>query len=1519
MFSLHHDKGGSSEDDGTDGMDATFNCYEPGQHHPASNFFITLFGVCLSPLMLLMEVAPHGSLNDLLIDHHPELSRPYLAAVACEVTAGMHALHSAGIVCRDIKAGNILVFSKGLRDDVHVKLTDFGTAVLVPQSGIVKVIGTRNYQAPETQLENVRPRYSYAVDVFAFGLFLYELLTGKKAFGDVITGPIMAAIRAGKRPNVNDASYGSRLLTSAATSCWQAKVNARPTSTSLHRHLTQPESLLAIDYIQFDIETSVRHVMVVPPPVADFGRSQYLLTVFRDSRPSTVIRMEPIHGTHSQDILHSSFPDIESQQLPPQELVLEGAKVISVCLSQLSHRLWIGTEKKRIFVINYSSKELVRDDSTITVPAKPLTMVAGVSRVFVGLEDGYVLAFPRDRSQAFQSRSRDCRAKKLADCAVVSIVSVYDSRLWCLSLDGDVHVLMVGRRVEREHVIRAADKWQGAKGLAIVHAASLKQVWVVFRDSFKLACWPDDLTQGARLNNDDEVEDDSPLLVADMQRDWEAVVKEAMPLVAPNFQYHLDKKVIRPRSVVIQEGVMWIGTSAGIALLYELFSPPRQTARTGMSFRRRHRDEAQQESEPSNAEQRNHTDNSTYRPKFIGWLYMHDGPNSLLTSAYVNSAGFSRQVVISGGTGSPLFNRNGCHSLNWDKKKKKKKMHATLDRSRGFFTASQRTHRSSSSSSNDNNFGADDQDGIFDIAHSTPRMEFSQPAMPVSVNPAESFVNDSSVAAGPQWSLRQRTPPLSTFGGQSNRPLSPVMWSTYSPGPQDGVESPSYLESPPVTGAVARAFDPNRSSLAGPFGSSISAPYGDGLGQFDIEPIDTSDAMPKAEDYADDVIEGVVIPGLPGSGGMVLPESDRPCEQVSSSSAQASNTTLQAARAATSAVKGDTGAANGARDVDCPDGVAFIDNYYATASRRSTGEKPSVQIGEVTLHQSAARCDVATSPAPLPANVEEDNSPPAESAENGSEPITPSEMSVPGQAAAFVDDALPSIMDGIRDSTAPTASDHSQHNQVSSSSTAPQPSTLDKEPSERNGHVVQTPGNQAAGRRPTLSAIGPCSAFSEETERQNKTTSEEHPNLPAMSQDTAEGVVQDGGALTDRVSLPASERGSPVSSDVQPAASTSPPEADNQLEGTIPSAVAATGRELDQAGSTTDVCVAAANGTDHADSPADQAADDSNTLQLPHHAGMESTVELRTVVAKALAAGLSNDGEGATHDIHPSSTQYRSHTRRSTGLRLVTDASDANDTRSFGSQDGMSTSPRGRFTRRHSSNSNVTVPPGGRSMHRGSAGLQIAESNVRQSSEMASSDQCTYYVPLSPVDAKEALAGGADTTTENTADNDVEEEAINRSQGKECESVVSTEVCDFVILNTDPNFRSDGIAERDQDGISGTIRFGIKPKAGKRRVKPLLMTSIDSATEEESGEDELDTSSAEQTEVEASQGGASDSQPIESLKSTSVVTEGDFVLLQQLQPCVLFWESCSADELRMLFSTSRRCREPFSGSASWRS
>jgi serine/threonine-protein kinase len=128
---------------------------------------------------LVMELVLGEPMSDLL-EREPVVPIPRLLPILSQAARGLHAAHSAGVVHRDVKPGNILLDRSG-----GVKLTDFGVSLAanqVPMTATGMVMGTAQYLSPEQAIGKPATPSS---DVYALGIVAYESLAGKRPF----TGP----------------------------------------------------------------------------------------------------------------------------------------------------------------------------------------------------------------------------------------------------------------------------------------------------------------------------------------------------------------------------------------------------------------------------------------------------------------------------------------------------------------------------------------------------------------------------------------------------------------------------------------------------------------------------------------------------------------------------------------------------------------------------------------------------------------------------------------------------------------------------------------------------------------------------------------------------------------------------------------------------------------------------------------------------------------------------------------------------------------------------------------------------------------------------------------------------------------------------------------------------------------------------------------------------------------------------------------------------------------------------------
>lgn len=151
---------------------------------------LSLFGYSLSNFndepfpTMITEFMPKGSLDKILESQRHSLAphdftptKKYIILLG--ISIGMKYLHSRGIIHRDLKPANIL-----LNDELYPRICDFGCSFISDKQlteTLIKSeeVGTPMYMAPEIFSDEP---YSYKVDVYAFSMLAYEIITGEIPF-----------------------------------------------------------------------------------------------------------------------------------------------------------------------------------------------------------------------------------------------------------------------------------------------------------------------------------------------------------------------------------------------------------------------------------------------------------------------------------------------------------------------------------------------------------------------------------------------------------------------------------------------------------------------------------------------------------------------------------------------------------------------------------------------------------------------------------------------------------------------------------------------------------------------------------------------------------------------------------------------------------------------------------------------------------------------------------------------------------------------------------------------------------------------------------------------------------------------------------------------------------------------------------------------------------------------------------------------------------------------------------------
>jgi serine/threonine protein kinase len=124
---------------------------------------------------VIMEYVSGPSLTSILAEHPGGLPPDQVRAWLKGLVAGVSYLHDHGIVHRDLKPANLFL------EEGVVKIGDYGLSKSIAHSndaGLSENVGTCYYMAPEIS----RGKYHKPIDIYAIGIILYEMLTGRVPF-----------------------------------------------------------------------------------------------------------------------------------------------------------------------------------------------------------------------------------------------------------------------------------------------------------------------------------------------------------------------------------------------------------------------------------------------------------------------------------------------------------------------------------------------------------------------------------------------------------------------------------------------------------------------------------------------------------------------------------------------------------------------------------------------------------------------------------------------------------------------------------------------------------------------------------------------------------------------------------------------------------------------------------------------------------------------------------------------------------------------------------------------------------------------------------------------------------------------------------------------------------------------------------------------------------------------------------------------------------------------------------------
>ena len=291
-------------------------------------------------LYIVMEYVDGKNLGEIVRNGPIEISRAL--RMAAQIAEGLTAAHRAGVIHRDVKPENIMVVGR----EEEIKLMDFGISRLRDTEGASRltrlgtIIGTPAYMAPE-QIEG--GEVSEKTDIYAFGIVLYEMLSGAVPFRAPTPGAILikhlqetaVPLRKIRReiPALverivtqaleKDAQRRQSSMQEMVDALKDAQRRAEITRTSATRSLTEPLARLGLSFgsaaarfkgifgkpaaatpAKVGDETGQSHAVPSAAPVAPVLQSQ---TTLHSEETATVPQTALVTGTDLEDKPHPSL------------------------------------------------------------------------------------------------------------------------------------------------------------------------------------------------------------------------------------------------------------------------------------------------------------------------------------------------------------------------------------------------------------------------------------------------------------------------------------------------------------------------------------------------------------------------------------------------------------------------------------------------------------------------------------------------------------------------------------------------------------------------------------------------------------------------------------------------------------------------------------------------------------------------------------------------------------------------------------------------------------------------------------------------------------------------------------------------------------------------------------------------------------------------------------------------------------------------------------------------------------
>ena len=420
---------------------------------------VRTFGFCLSPPCVLLEKAPMGNLQQKLMDTEQRVSRAIRFHIGCQVASALEYLHRKDIIYRTLKASSILVWSLDFTDEVNIKLTNFERAEFRTPSGLIGKPNFAAYHAPEMLRYSFTEEYTEKVDIYSFGMLLYELVTRWHTFGPANNADQVPIFQRPKMMSAITSGYST--MTKLMQECWNEDQTERPTALFLTRKLSHPATTCHIATSALRDCISVRGCCYVPSVHQIWVYGEY-------NRPNQV-----------SDLSRDTSEGTQIFIVNAQTLSVQGSlelKESANSIHTIDNKVWIGMTESCVHAYDtttftFTDRVYVKDSVT--------SIIDNETFVFIAQANGELTYYPKLKFP------KESRKMEVGSNPIMSMILVGES-IW-LACGNEIIVVATD-----DDNVTLAKKWKACESdqiYTLVYSKDTSTVWSLVRTGSTITSW----------------------------------------------------------------------------------------------------------------------------------------------------------------------------------------------------------------------------------------------------------------------------------------------------------------------------------------------------------------------------------------------------------------------------------------------------------------------------------------------------------------------------------------------------------------------------------------------------------------------------------------------------------------------------------------------------------------------------------------------------------------------------------------------------------------------------------------------------------------------------------------------------------------------------------------------------------------------------------------------------------------------------------------------------------------------